>query len=95
MPLSKFICLDLSGRIPDARLRDVAELMGITERAVQRIVAVLEQEGYLVREKLGRRNCYNLNADCPLRQPIDTHRNINVLLDSFVRFESPARSRRP
>ena len=81
-------------RTPDARLRDVADLVGITERAVQRIVADLEQEGYLVREKLGRRNRYFVNSDRPFRHPIESHRNVSVLLDSVVRTESRAKSKR-
>ena len=47
---------------PEARMRDVAERLRITERAVQRIVAELAQEGYLVREKHGRRNRYQVRS---------------------------------
>ena len=49
-------------REPDARMRDVAGQIGITERAVQRIVAELARAGYLVREKQGRRNRYQIRA---------------------------------
>jgi DNA-binding IclR family transcriptional regulator len=49
-------------REPDARMRDVAGRIGITERAVQRIVAQLEALGYLAREKEGRRNRYQVRA---------------------------------
>ncbi len=49
-------------REPDARMRDVAVRIGITERAVQRIVAELAEAGYLVREKQGRRNRYQVRA---------------------------------
>ena len=49
-------------REPDARMRDVAGRIGITERAVQRIVAELEAAGYLAREKQGRRNRYQVHA---------------------------------
>ena len=49
-------------RDPESRMRDVAGLLGITERAVQRIVAELSQSGYLVREKQGRRNRYQVRA---------------------------------
>lgn len=85
------ICL---ARTPDARLREVADLVGITERAVQRIVADLEEEGYLVRERFGRRNRYNVNTDCPFRHPIESHRTIKVLLDPVVKVDSPAKSKR-
>ncbi len=67
-------------RDPEARLRDVAELVGITERAVQRIVADLETKGYLKREKIGRRNRYRIHPQLPLRHPIEAHRSISDLL---------------
>ena len=67
-------------REPEIRLRDVAEKVGITERAVQRIVADLEDAGYLVRERAGRRNRYQLNAEMPLRHPIEAHRSVGDLL---------------
>jgi DNA-binding IclR family transcriptional regulator len=67
-------------REPEIRLRDVAEKVGITERAVQRIVADLEEAGYLVRERAGRRNRYQLNALMPLRHPIEAHRSVGDLL---------------
>ena len=54
-------------RDPDIRLRDVATLVGLTERATQSIVADLEAEGYLSRSKNGRRNRYEIHADAPVR----------------------------
>jgi len=65
---------------PDVRLRDVAVRVGITERAVQRIVAELEQEGYLSILKIGRRNRYEVNPDLPLRHPLEDHLAIGALL---------------
>lgn len=65
---------------PDVRLRDVAVRVGITERAVQRIVAELEDEGYLSIEKIGRRNRYEVHADLPLRHPLENHLAIGALL---------------
>jgi hypothetical protein len=67
-------------RSPEILLRDVAEQVGITERAVQRIVAELEEGQYLTRMRLGRRNKYALHADQPLRHPIEGHRNVRALL---------------
>lgn len=49
-------------REPEARMREVAARLGITERAVQRIVAELSVAGCLVREKVGRRNRYQVRA---------------------------------
>jgi DNA-binding IclR family transcriptional regulator len=71
------VCL---GRNPDARIRDVAEAVGITERAAQRIVAELEEAGYLVRERTGRRNRYTLHPDMPLRHPLEGGHSIGELL---------------
>ncbi len=70
---------------PDLVLRQVALRVGITERAVQRIVQDLEEEGYLVREKIGRRNRYQVVTDQPLRHPIEAHRNIGELLRLVAR----------
>lgn len=66
---------------PGVRLRDVAERVGITERAVQRIVADLEAGGYLSRVRTGRRNVYEVHADRPLRHPVEAHRQVAALLD--------------
>ncbi len=67
-------------RDPEARLRDVAALVGITERAAQRIVADLVDAGYLERERDGRRNRYRLNPDLPLRHPLEQDHNIGEIL---------------
>ncbi len=58
---------------PDITLREVALKVGITERATQRIVAELEDGGYLRHEKKGRRNHYELLDDAALRHPIEQH----------------------
>ena len=65
---------------PNIRLRDIAERVGITERAAQRIVADLEQAGYLSHEKVGRRNRYRIHPDLPLRHPLEDHLAIGALL---------------
>jgi uncharacterized membrane protein len=65
---------------PDARLRDVAQAVGITERAVQKIVSDLEQAGVVAREREGRRNRYRLHPERPLRHPIEAHRTVGALL---------------
>ena len=65
---------------PDARLRDVALSVGITERAVQKIVSDLEEAGVIVRERAGRRNSYRLNLDVPLRHALESHKTVGVLL---------------
>lgn len=67
-------------RDPETRLRDVATDVGITERAAQRIVGELEDAGYLVRRREGRRNVYELRADRPLRHPLDQEHDVGELL---------------
>lgn len=65
-------------------VRDVAAKVGITERAVLRIVAELEQAGVLAREREGRRNRYRINTDVPLRHPLEAHCRIGDLLAMVV-----------
>ncbi len=67
-------------RDPGMRLRDVADDVGITERAAQRIVADLVDAGYLERRREGRRNRYELNSDLPLRHPLDHDHAIGEIL---------------
>lgn len=70
---------------PDQTLRDVAAQVGITERAVQRIVSELETAGALTREREGRRNRYRLDRSLPLRHPLEQHRRIGDVLDLVLR----------
>ena len=74
---------------PQARLRDVAVQVGITERAVQKIVADLEEAKVLTREKHGRRNHYRIHPQQPLRHPVEAHRTVQDLLSMVA----PDRSR--
>jgi DNA-binding transcriptional ArsR family regulator len=65
----------------EARLRELAIRVGITERAVQRIITDLEEAGYLSRVREGRRNRYELHVDRHLRHPLVAHREVSALLD--------------
>ncbi|MDB5385918.1 MAG: hypothetical protein JWM11_1564 [Planctomycetaceae bacterium] len=65
---------------PSLVLREVALLVGITERAVQRIIADLEAGGIIEREKIGRQNSYRIRVDQPMRHPIEAHRTVGELL---------------
>ena len=65
---------------PDLRLRDVATRVGITERAVQRIVADLIAGGFLTATKVGRCNTYTVSMRARLRHPIEAHRTIADLV---------------
>ena len=66
---------------PDATLREVAEQVGITERAAHRIVSELESEGALTRTRDGRRNHYEIRSDFPLRHPLEQHCSVGHLVD--------------
>jgi len=65
---------------PGMRLRDIAVAVGITERAAQRIIAELVADGYLTRNREGRRNHYQLHPELPLRHPLEDHHQIGELL---------------
>ncbi len=75
---------------PECRLRDVAVRVGITERAVQRIVAELEDGGYLSRVRVGRRNRYEVHEGKPLRHPIESHREVGALLSMIFPLQGDA-----
>ena len=66
---------------PDARLRDVAQAIGITERAAQRILADLVESGYVERTRVGRRNHYTINRDRTIRNTAQLDHEIGGLLD--------------
>ena len=79
----------LIARDPAVTLRDAALRVGITERAVQRIVADLEEAGYLERHREGRRNRYRLHPELPLRHPIEAHTQIGELVGLVLRRSGP------
>ena len=72
------VALDSS---PDMRVRDLAVAIGITERAVQRILVDLEAAGVLERERVGRRNRYRIVRKGRLRHPLEEHCSVGGLLD--------------
>jgi len=76
-------------RDPETTLRGVSEQVGITERAVQRIVADLEGGGYLGRARTGRQNRYEVHPDRPLRHPVEAHREVGALLGLIDGPEAP------
>jgi DNA-binding MarR family transcriptional regulator len=68
-------------RDPNARLRDIGQSVGITERAAQRIVADLIESGYVESERNGRRNHYTINANIAMRHPAQHGHEIGELLE--------------
>lgn len=69
---------------PEARMRDIADRVGITERAVQRIIEDLTEAGYLKVEKVGRRNTYAVLAKKFLRHAVEKHVQIGKLLEMVL-----------
>ena len=78
---------------PDARLREVAAAIGITERATHNIITELEEAGYVSRERVGRRNRYEVHRDVPLRHARVVGRTIGDLLQGLEPTGFPDRDR--
>ena len=75
------LCLD---ETPDVRLRDVAERVGITERATQRILAELIEAGYVKTERIGRRNRYTVDREHAMRHSAQLDYRIGALLEALT-----------
>lgn len=67
-------------RDPNIRVREIADAVGITERAVHRILGELEEAGVIVRTRLGRRTHYEIDENLPLRHPIEAEHSVGELL---------------
>ncbi|MBF6841845.1 helix-turn-helix transcriptional regulator [Acinetobacter baumannii] len=83
---------------PGIRLRDIAETVGITERSAHRIVSELVEDGYIARERTGRRNVYKVEPELPLLHPLaqqTAQRKIGDLLEVLLAEDgkTPARAR--
>lgn len=79
---------------PDSRMREIAEAVGITERAVQRIVADLEAGGYVWHERVGRRNHYGVRLDQPLRHALDSNGTVGDLVTTLQAAHERGTTRR-
>ncbi|MGJ8638764.1 MAG: helix-turn-helix transcriptional regulator [Opitutaceae bacterium] len=75
---SVLILLSRDGNQP---LRQVSYTIGITERAVQRMVADLEEAGYLTRERKGRQNTYNIHREALISHPLLRGISLGAFLD--------------
>jgi DNA-binding MarR family transcriptional regulator len=72
---------------PGIRLRDMAQTVGVTERSAHRIVTELVEDGYVVRERVGRRNVYEVESGLPLRHSLNQkteQRRIGDLLEVLL-----------
>jgi len=70
---------------PDVRLSEVAELVGIRERTVHRIVHELIDAGYISVTKVGRNNVYAVDLDKPLRHPLEAEHNIQAIVAPLLK----------
>jgi DNA-binding transcriptional ArsR family regulator len=80
---------------PGIRLREIAAAVGITERAAHRILSELVVEGYVLREREGRRNRYQVVDKLPLRHPLVRGRDVGDLLGAMLAPSTPAVSPTP
>ncbi len=69
---------------PGVRLRDIATTLGITERTAYGIVTDLTEAGYVVKDKDGRRNRYQIQAHLPMREAVSRERTIGEVLELLV-----------
>lgn len=81
------LVLTYIGRYPDSTGLEIAQAVGITERAARKIVADLLAESYIERERVGRRNSYRLNTLLPLRHPAERTATVGELLELLWRDE--------
>jgi hypothetical protein len=84
------LVLTYLGRYPDSTGLEIAQAVGITERAARKIVADLLAESYIEREKLGRRNRYRLNTALPLRHAGERTVTVGELLGLLWRDQDMA-----
>lgn len=78
------LVLIIIAETPKIRMRDIAHRIGITERAVQRIVDDLSSAGYILVLKDGRRNCYQVQPESPLRHPLTEGKSLGRLIEMMV-----------
>jgi DNA-binding IclR family transcriptional regulator len=70
---------------PDIRLSEVADLVGIRERSVHRIVHELSESGYISVSKVGRNNVYEVHLDLPLRHPLEATHSIRAIISPLLK----------
>ena len=79
-------------RNPDARIRDISVVVGLTERTVQAIVADLEAAGYLTRTRTGRRTRYTVNHDSVFRHPAQEGLRVGPFLTVLAEADENGRT---
>ncbi|HEV2058703.1 MAG TPA: winged helix-turn-helix domain-containing protein [Solirubrobacteraceae bacterium] len=76
-------------RDPDVRIREIAECVGIQERAAHRIVAELVKAGYITKHRQGNRGRYEVRADLPMRHPLVRQQRIGEILAVLAQGTRP------
>jgi len=74
---------------PGIRLRDIASTVEITERSAHKILGQLVDEGYVDKEKVGRRNTYTVKTDMPLKGPLIEEQEVGELLHVLLKPKRP------
>jgi DNA-binding Lrp family transcriptional regulator len=69
---------------PDIRISQIADLVGVGERAAHRILDDLVRDGYVKRKKSGRRNVYSVNLDRPLRHPLEADHSVGEIFRAVL-----------
>ena len=69
---------------PGVRIREIGDQVGITERAAHRIVTELGAAGYITRQRIGRRNQYEINSELAVHDPVAREQSVGRLLEILV-----------
>ncbi len=77
------LVLSHMSRHPRVTARELGDAIGITERATRRIIADLEEAGYIIKKREGRRNRYRVNTDLPLRHSVHQETAVGDLLQAL------------
>ena len=72
-------------RDPEVRVSEIADLVGIQERTVVRIIHELSDAGYLTVTRVGRNNVYDINLERPLRHPLEAHHHIKEVIAPLLK----------
>lgn len=68
---------------PQVTTRQIAQEVGVTERAIQKVIHELEKDGYIVRHRLGRTNCYIVHPELPMRHLMEREYAVGNLLQAL------------
>ena len=71
-------------RTPDATVRELAGRTGLTERQLHRVLDDLVAAGYLSKQRVGRRNRYNIDLERPMRHPSTEHHRVGALIAALI-----------